>query len=206
MSVGRGNVSISGPINVHLTRGCLPPSDVNGDRGWHLLRHLLPISVWPGARTWGAGARLVRASHVTPLLLSPEQGRPGEREGDAGHWWITHWHWHRIPGAGASSCQSQIWADCATTTNTAHLLWVLMQLVITGWCAFIHPLLCWRLCSMSNMTRGTKNDARTDNDSWSTHFSSPGCPGPTHPVLSGDKVCAVRTEDGEWKLSEWITE
>ena len=30
---------------------------------------------------------------------------------------------------------------------------VLMQFVITGWCAFIHPLLCWRPCSMSNMTR-----------------------------------------------------
>ena len=133
MSVRRGNVSISGPINVHLTRGCLPPSDVDGDRGWHLLRHLLPISGGRGTR--GPGP-VVRASHVTPLLLSPEQGRERERA-DRGMLGIggAHNTLTSDTRGGGLKPVCDVRSDCVTT-NTAHLFSSLMQLVITGECFY----------------------------------------------------------------------
>ena len=131
MSVRRGNVSISGPINVHLTWGCLPPSDVDGDRGWHLLRHLLPISGGRGTRGPGPGEhRMSRPCYFLRSKVERERADRGMLGIGGAHNTLTS----DTRGGGLKPV-CDVRSDCVTT-NTAHLFSSLMQLVITGECFY----------------------------------------------------------------------
>ena len=89
----------------------------------------------PGARD------LARASHVTPLLLSPEQGRERERErADRGMLGIGGAHNTLTCDIGykgrgpQASLRSEIRLCNHKHRTSVQLSWILMQLVITGWC------------------------------------------------------------------------